>query len=71
MPELLPLKSGYYIWKYVPSTPASAIGAIVWLAVTGLLGWRMFKTRTWFCSAFIIGCFSTSAIPFFELYFSF
>lgn len=65
MPELLPLKSGYYIWKYVPSTPASVISAILWLIITALLGWRMFKTRTWFCSAFLIGCFSKYPINFY------
>ncbi|KAH8594841.1 RTA1 like protein-domain-containing protein [Bisporella sp. PMI_857] len=57
MPQLLPLKSGYYIWKYVPSVPAAAISAILWITITAFLGWRMFRTRTWFCSAFVIGCF--------------
>ena len=59
MPELLPLKSGYYVWNYVPSTAAAAIVAILWIVAAGLLGWRTFRTRTWFCMAFIIGCFST------------
>jgi hypothetical protein len=60
MPKLLPLNGGdYYLWKYVPSTPASVIAAILWLIISSVLVWRMFKTRTWFCSAFIIGSFST------------
>ncbi|KAK7180429.1 RTA1 domain-containing protein [Paraphaeosphaeria sporulosa] len=58
MPELLPINGGtYYLWKYVPSVPASAIFAIAWLVIAALLSWRMHTTRTWFCSAFIIGCF--------------
>ncbi|KAH8586669.1 RTA1 like protein-domain-containing protein [Bisporella sp. PMI_857] len=56
MPKLLPLESGYYVWKYVPNIPASIVGIVLWVIISGLLGWRMFKTRTWFCSALIIGC---------------
>jgi hypothetical protein len=59
MAVLLPFRGGtYYLWKYVPNVPAAAIVAVLWAAVTILLSWRMYKTRTWFCSAFIIGCFS-------------
>jgi len=60
MPTLEPLKSGYYIWKYVPSQALSIVALLLWLGAAGTVSWRMYKTRTWFCTAFVIGCFSTS-----------
>ena len=67
MPELLPLESGYYIWKYVPSIPASAISAVLWLLASCFLGWRMIRSRVWFCSPLIFGCFS-KILPSITLY---
>ena len=59
MGELLPLNGGtYYLWKYVPNLAASIIFIVVWLILSALVAWRMFKTKTWFCSAFLIGCLS-------------
>jgi hypothetical protein len=66
MSKLLPLNGGeYYLWEYVPSTAASVIAAIVWLMVSALLFWRMLRTQSWFCSAFIIGSFSKYTLAFF------
>ena len=60
MTGLKPLQGhgGYHIWKYVPSVPATVTFALLWISMSGLLGWRMWKTKTWFCSAFMIGCLS-------------
>ncbi|KAF7554645.1 hypothetical protein G7Z17_g2780 [Cylindrodendrum hubeiense] len=55
MTELKPYKGGYYLWLYVPSTPAAALFTALFALGTAYISWRMFKTRTWFCTAFIIG----------------
>jgi hypothetical protein len=46
---------GYYLWRYLPSVPAAVIFVLLFLGLTGLILWRMFKTRTWFCIPFAIG----------------
>jgi hypothetical protein len=56
--ELKPLKGGYYLWKYVPSLPLSVIAIILWLTIGGFLTWKMWRTRTWFCTYLIMGTFS-------------
>jgi hypothetical protein len=56
--ELKPLKSGYYIWHYLPSSIAAGIFAVLFAISLFALSWRMWRTRTWFCSAFVIGVFS-------------
>jgi hypothetical protein len=58
MAELKPLKSGYFIWKYVPSVPLAVVALLLWLVVTGGVSWKMWRTRTWFCTCLIIGAFS-------------
>ena len=63
MPELLPLSSGYYVWHYVPSVTLSAIASLAWTVIGAALSWKMLKTRTWFCSCFIIGCLSQYPKP--------
>ncbi|KAH7317208.1 RTA1 like protein-domain-containing protein [Rhexocercosporidium sp. MPI-PUGE-AT-0058] len=57
MPELLPLSSGYYIWHYVPNVALSVVASVAWIGIGAALSWKMWKTRTWFCSCFAIGCF--------------
>ncbi|PQE32574.1 RTA1 domain protein [Rutstroemia sp. NJR-2017a WRK4] len=49
--------NGYYLWNYVPSMGAAVFFILLFIVMTGLHGWRMFKTRTWFCIPFFIGCF--------------
>jgi len=66
MAELKPLKGGYYVWKYVPSIPISVISLLLWLAIGGALSWRMWKTRTWFCTSLVIGAFSELMVLFYE-----
>ncbi|KAH7322439.1 RTA1 like protein-domain-containing protein [Stachybotrys elegans] len=57
MPTLQPLEGtqNYYLWFYVPQIWASAIFLVAFTIPTGLHIWRMIKTRTWFCLAFVIG----------------
>jgi hypothetical protein len=47
----------YYLWHYVPSLVLSTAFAALYLAAGCLIGIRMYKTKTWFCSSFVIGCF--------------
>jgi Na+/citrate or Na+/malate symporter len=63
MAFLKPLVSGYYIWKYIPSVPAAAISAIIFIIITGAHGWRMSKTRLWFCLPIVIGGLSKLFFP--------
>jgi hypothetical protein len=55
MAKLEPLAGDFYLWEYLPSIPAAVIFLILFLVMTALLSWRMFKTKTWFCVPFIIG----------------
>ena len=55
MAVLEPTKGGYYLWKYVPSIAAAVIFALIFLVMTGLISYRMFRTKTWFCIPFAIG----------------
>ena len=55
MAVLEPFRGGYYLWKYLPSIPAAVVFILLFLGMTGLIFWRMFKTKTWFCMPFAIG----------------
>lgn len=55
MAKLEPYKGGYYLWQYVPSIAAAVIFLLLFLGMTALVSWRMFKTRTWFCLPFALG----------------
>jgi VIT1/CCC1 family predicted Fe2+/Mn2+ transporter len=57
MAKLEPYKGGYYLWQYVPSIAAAVIFLLLFLSMTALISWRMFKTKTWFCLPFAIGGF--------------
>lgn len=64
MAVLEPYKGGYYLWNYVPSIAAAVIFILLFLVMTALVSWRMFKTKTWFCIPFAIGGFcKPSASP--------
>ncbi|KAG4439994.1 hypothetical protein IFR05_004508 [Cadophora sp. M221] len=43
MAGLKPLQSGYFIWKYLPSLPAAAIFALLFLAITAAHSWKSTK----------------------------
>ncbi|KAK5997244.1 Protein RTM1 [Cladobotryum mycophilum] len=56
MTKLLPLAgTQYYAWQYVPSIPAAIIFALLFLLGTGVICWRMYKTKTLFSIPFAIG----------------
>lgn len=61
MAKLEPLPGGYYLWNYVPSVGAAVIFIFLFLAMTALVSWRMYKTKTWFCVPFAIGGFCMSS----------
>lgn len=55
MPTLEPYLGGFYLWHYIPNQPAAIVFAIFFSIATGLHGWKMFRTRMWFCLPFFIG----------------
>lgn len=55
MPELEKYLGEVYLWKYVPSFPAAIAFAILFLVLTIVHGWVMWRTRLWFCLPFFIG----------------
>ncbi|KAH7126449.1 RTA1 like protein-domain-containing protein [Dactylonectria estremocensis] len=55
MAELKPYRGGYYLWKYLPSKAAAIVFLILFLVATAAVAWRMYKTKTWYCSVFVIG----------------
>ncbi|KAI7779838.1 RTA1 like protein [Diaporthe eres] len=57
MAKLEPYRGGYYLWNYVPSIAGAVIFLLLFLGMTALVSWRMFKTKTWFCLPFAIGGF--------------
>ncbi|KAJ5747173.1 uncharacterized protein N7511_008869 [Penicillium nucicola] len=55
MAKLEPLRSGYYVWHYVPSIAASVIFLILFLGITAVHFWKLFKTKVRFTIPFAIG----------------
>ncbi|TKX24767.1 hypothetical protein C1H76_2942 [Elsinoe australis] len=55
MAVLEPLKSGYYVWHYLPSIPAAAIFAVLFALSIVLLSIKMFRTKTYFVIPLLIG----------------
>ncbi|KAH6869072.1 RTA1 like protein-domain-containing protein [Thelonectria olida] len=55
MAVLKAYKGEIYLWLYVPSTPAAALFTALFILGTAYITWRMFKSRTWFCTAFVVG----------------
>lgn len=60
--DLLPYKGDFYLWKYVPSMAAAAIFLILYLAVSALHTWKMYRKRMWFCLPFVIGGYRKSSL---------
>ncbi|KAH8588236.1 putative RTA1 domain protein [Bisporella sp. PMI_857] len=56
MAVLEPYKGDYYLWKFLPSQPASIIFTLLFLAITFPHFWRIYQMRSWFCVSFAIGC---------------
>lgn len=63
--ELLPHKGGFYLWHYVPSLVAALLFAIIFLLLTILYIWKVYRTRMWFCIPFVVG--GISKPPYFML----
>ncbi|KAJ5716736.1 hypothetical protein N7488_002382 [Penicillium malachiteum] len=55
MTKLEPLKSGYYVWHYVPSIAAAVIFVLLFGVVTSYHFWKLFKTKVRFTIPFAIG----------------
>ncbi|KAG9254345.1 RTA1 like protein-domain-containing protein [Emericellopsis atlantica] len=55
MAELKPYRGDYYLWQYVPSTPAAGLFVALFSLGTLLVTWRTVKHRAWFCLVFVIG----------------
>jgi hypothetical protein len=55
MAVLKPYRGNYYLWDYLPSTPAAVVFVVLFAAATGAVSFRMFKSKTWFSVPFIIG----------------
>ncbi|KAM5349126.1 hypothetical protein ACJ41O_008949 [Fusarium nematophilum] len=55
MPELKAYLGVAYLWQYVPSLPGSIAFAVIFGIITTAHGWKMYKTRMWFCLPFAIG----------------
>ena len=45
----------YKFWNYVPSMPAAVIFMFIFMILTGIHTWKLFRTRSWFCIAFTLG----------------
>jgi len=46
---------GVYLWRYVPSLPASIIAAILFGIATIAHCWKVYTANMWFCLPFVIG----------------
>ncbi|KAG4266629.1 hypothetical protein FPRO03_01913 [Fusarium proliferatum] len=57
VPGVEPTKGGAYLWRYSPSVPAAAIFLVLFMASFLCISWKIWKTRTYFCIVFAIGCF--------------
>ncbi|CAG8071755.1 hypothetical protein PENNAL_c0002G07258 [Penicillium nalgiovense] len=55
MPQLA--SRSYTFWNYAPSIPAAVIFMLIFIVLTGLHSWKMFRARTWFCITFTLGGF--------------
>jgi len=60
--------AGFQFYHYKPSVAAAAVFLILFLATSVIHTWQMFKNRTWFFVAFIIGgfCMEISPLPLFS-----
>lgn len=55
MAELKPYSGDYYLWLYLPNTIAAALFTALFALGTAAVSWRMFKTKAWFCTVFVLG----------------
>ncbi|KAI9152330.1 Protein RTM1 [Paramyrothecium foliicola] len=50
-----PYKSGYYLWKFVPNRGLAITTGILFLLASSAHGWRLYRTRLWFCIPMVVG----------------
>ena len=65
MAVLQTYKGDYYLWNYVPSMPGAVVFIVLFVIMSVVHCWRIFKTGTKFCWPFAIGCIckSNSLVP--------
>jgi hypothetical protein len=66
MAKLQPLKSGYYVWQYVPSIVAAVIFLTLFLIATSFHFWKIFRHRVRFTLPFAIGGICKSSLLSFD-----
>jgi hypothetical protein len=42
-------------WDYNPSLPTAIIFVVIFAVLTVLHGWKMIKSKQWFCTPFFVG----------------
>lgn len=57
VPGVEPTKGGAYLWRYLPSAAAAAIFLVLFMGSLLYISWKIWRTRTYFCIVFAIGCF--------------
>ncbi|KAM0269021.1 hypothetical protein ACHAPA_004630 [Fusarium lateritium] len=57
VPGVKPTAGGVYLWRYVPSLAAAVIFLLLFLVSFLYISWKIWRTRTYFCIVFAIGCF--------------
>ncbi|KAM0551719.1 hypothetical protein ACHAPJ_008286 [Fusarium lateritium] len=55
MAKLQPYKGDSYLWEYLPSLAGSITFTLLFTLITIIHGWKMFKSKLWFCIPFFIG----------------
>ena len=50
----------FELYRYFPSLPAAIVAIVVFGLLTLGHTWRMMRTKTWFCTPFVIGGLCTS-----------
>ncbi|KAH7174047.1 RTA1 like protein-domain-containing protein [Fusarium flagelliforme] len=57
VPGVEPSKGGAYLWRYLPSVAAGVIFLLLFLASFLYISYKIWRTRTYFCIVFAVGCF--------------
>ncbi|ETN41569.1 uncharacterized protein HMPREF1541_03505 [Cyphellophora europaea CBS 101466] len=45
----------YVLWSYTPSVAGGVIASLVFCALFLFHSWRLFRTKLWFCTPFVVG----------------
>ncbi|EGX95234.1 RTA1 domain protein, putative [Cordyceps militaris CM01] len=57
VPGVEPTKGGLYLWRFLPNLGAAVLFLLLFLGSFLYLSWKMWRTKAWFCTVFLIGCF--------------